>query len=276
MDNDVLEKLRALQDILARKNELETEILDAPKALTQQEELLEKLKSGYIQMNSEYEELRKGIAVLKADLFEAEQKREKAEKAMDNIETQREYEILQKEIDDSTTKAETIRKDLLRHESQFKILDANIKQEEELITQTEKELEEHKQLLDSEISEKQNKVEELKTEEKKLSPGLSDETMFKFDRIIKNKHGVGIVSVQGNVCMGCHMILPAQFVNEVRSDQDIKFCPYCSRILFYEESELTTEQEAYFNDSDMEGLLDIGDSSNEDFLASMGEGKDKD
>ena len=45
MDNDVLEKLRALQDILARKNELETEILDAPKALTQQEELLEKLKN---------------------------------------------------------------------------------------------------------------------------------------------------------------------------------------------------------------------------------------
>lgn len=166
MDNDVLEKLRALQDILARKNELETEILDAPKALTQQEELLEKLKSGYIQMNSEYEELRKGIAVFKADLFEAEQKREKAEKAMDNIETQREYEILQKEIDDSTTKAETIRKDLLRLESQFKILDANIKQEEDLIAQTEKELEEHKQLLDSEISEKQNKVEELKLEEK--------------------------------------------------------------------------------------------------------------
>ena len=152
MDNDVLEKLRALQDILARKNELETEILDAPKALTQQEELLEKLKSGYIQMNSEYEELRKGIAVFKADLFEAEQKREKAEKAMDNIETQREYEILQKEIDDSTTKAETIRKDLLRLESQFKILDANIKQEEDLIAQTEKELEEYKHLLDSEIS----------------------------------------------------------------------------------------------------------------------------
>ena len=63
MDNDVLEKLRALQDILARKSELETEILDAPKALTNQEELLEKLKSGYIDKNSEYEELRKCIAV---------------------------------------------------------------------------------------------------------------------------------------------------------------------------------------------------------------------
>lgn len=275
MDNDVLEKLRALQDILARKNELETEILDAPKALTAQEELLEKLKSGYIEKNSEYEELRKGIAVLKADLFEAEQKREKAEKAMDNIETQREYEILQKEIDDSTTKTENIRKDLQRLEGQFKILDTSIKQEEELIEQTEKELEEHKQLLNSEVAEKQSKVEELKFEEKKLSPGLSDETMFKFDRIIKNKQGVGIVSVQGNVCMGCHMILPAQFVNEVRSGSDIKFCPYCSRILFYEESELTTEQEAYFNDSDMEGLIDIDDSSNEEFLSSFDGSKDE-
>ncbi|AIN94759.1 zinc ribbon domain-containing protein [Treponema putidum] len=276
MDNDVLEKLRALQDILARKNELETEILDAPKALTTQEELLEKLKFGYIEKNSEYEELRKGIAVLKADLFEAEQKREKAEKAMDNIETQREYEILQKEIDDSTAKTETIRKELQRLESQFKILDTNIKQEEELIEQTENELKEHKQLLDSEVTEKQNKVEELKREEKRLSPGLSDETMFKFDRIIKNKQGVGIVSIQGNVCMGCHMILPAQFVNEVRAGNDIKFCPYCSRILFYEESELTTEQDAYFNDSDMEGLLDIDDSSNEEFLSSFENGKDED
>ena len=276
MDNDVLEKLRALQDILARKNELETEILDAPKALTTQEELLEKLKFGYIEKNSEYEELRKGIAVFKADLFEAEQKREKAEKAMDNIETQREYEILQKEIDDSAAKTETIRKELQRLEGQFKILDTNIKQEEELIAQTEKELEEHKLLLDSEVSEKQNKVEELKAEEKNLSPGLSDETMFKFDRIIKNKHGVGIVSVQGNVCMGCHMILPAQFVNEVRSDQDIKFCPYCSRILFYEESELTTEQDAYFNDSDMGGLADLDDLSNDEFLSNFEDGKNED
>lgn len=276
MDNDVLEKLRALQDILARKNELETEILDAPKALTNQEELLEKLKSGYIDKNSEYEELRKCIAVLKADLFEAEQKREKAEKAMDNIETQREYEILQKEIDESTNKTETIRKELQRLEGQFKILDTTIKQEEDLIEQTEKELKENKSMLDSEVAEKQNKVEELKEEEKKLSPGLSDETMFKFDRIIKNKQGVGIVSIQGNVCMGCHMILPAQFVNEVRSGLDIKFCPYCSRILFYEESELTTEQEAFFNDSDMGGLADLDDLSNDDFFSSLEENGDDD
>ncbi|AGT44256.1 zinc ribbon domain-containing protein [Treponema pedis] len=267
MDNDVFEKLRALQDILAKKNELEAEIKDAPKSLVTREELLERLKSGYIDKNSEYEELRKAIAVLKADLFEAEDKREKSEKAMDNIETQREYEVLQKEIDDATAKAEGVRKELQRLEHNFRILDTSIKQEEALIAQNEAELKESRQKLDSEVAEKNAKLEALKKEEEKLSPCLSDETMFKFDRIIKNKHGVGIVPVKGTVCMGCHMILPAQFVNEVRADNEIKFCPYCSRILFYEDSDGSTEQDAFFDDSDMGGLADLEDLSGSEILS---------
>lgn len=262
MNNDIFERLKALQEILARKNELEMEILDAPKALNTRKELLERLKSEYIEKNTDYEELRKNIAVLKADLFEAEQKREKAEKSMDTIETQREYEILQKEIDDAGVRAESIRKEVQKLEGEFRILDASIKQEEALIANNEEEIRENKVKLDSEIAQRQAQLEDLKKEEEKLSPDLTSEAMFKFERIIKNKQGVGIVSVRGNVCMGCHMILPAQFVNEVRAaDSDIKFCPYCSRILFYEESDLTEEQEAFFDDSEMGGLADLDNLS---------------
>ncbi len=260
MDNDVFEKLKALQDILARKNKLEAEIQDAPKALVTREEFLERLKSGYIEKNSEYEELRKTIAGLKADLFESEQKREKAEKAMDNIETQREYEILQKEIDDSTTKAESIRKEIQKIENKFMILDENIKQDEQLIEQNETDLKESKTKIEAEIAEKEAELAELKKEEDRLSPGLSEETMFKFNRIIKSKQDVGIVAVNVDVCTGCHMILPAQFVNEVRAaDSEVKFCPYCSRILFYDDAGSSAEQEAFFDDSDMGGLADLDD-----------------
>ncbi|MEN6477541.1 MAG: C4-type zinc ribbon domain-containing protein, partial [Rectinema sp.] len=35
---------------------------------------------------------------------------------------------------------------------------------------------------------------------------------------------------------GCHMILPAHFVNEVRQGNKIIFCPYCSRVLFHQET----------------------------------------
>ena len=35
------------------------------------------------------------------------------------------------------------------------------------------------------------------------------------------------------------MSLPKQFVNDVHKGEDILFCPYCSRILFFEEIEMT-------------------------------------
>ena len=42
------------------------------------------------------------------------------------------------------------------------------------------------------------------------------------------------------------MILPANFANQVREGEDINFCPYCSRILYYEEVS-EDQQEDYFD-----------------------------
>jgi predicted nucleic acid-binding Zn-ribbon protein len=94
-------------------------------------------------------------------------------------------------------------------------------------------------------------------EEEKITPDLDGEILFKFERIIKSKAGIGIVPVRNSICTGCHMRLSAQFQNDVRRGEAILFCPYCSRILFYEESE---EQAAMsFNDEDAGSLADLAD-----------------
>ena len=53
------------------------------------------------------------------------------------------------------------------------------------------------------------------------------------------------------------MILPAQFANEVRKGDKIMFCPYCSRILFYEEGE--DSEENFFTIEETGSLTDFGD-----------------
>lgn len=257
MMNDVFEKLRVLQDILARKNQLEAEIIEAPKFLTAREELLSRLKAGYIEKNGEYEQMRSKINSLRMELSETETKKEKSEQAMDDIKTQREYEALDKEIQDAEKRCIELRKELQKLESSYKILDTSIKEEEALIRQSEKDINDSKADLDKEIGGKRAEIEALKKEEKKVSPDLSAETMFKFERIIKSKHGLGIVPVREGVCAGCHMILPSQFANEVRESKDIKYCPYCSRILFYEENAVNADDGCVFDDSDMGGLADL-------------------
>lgn len=55
------------------------------------------------------------------------------------------------------------------------------------------------------------------------------------------------------------MILPAQFANEVRKGENILFCPYCSRILFYEEATEDETSESYFKLEDTGSLADLDD-----------------
>jgi hypothetical protein len=63
--------------------------------------------------------------------------------------------------------------------------------------------------------------------------------------------------------MGCHMILPAQFSNNVRLCEEFVFCPYCSRILFYEESSET--EEIFFESEDAGSLYDPEEGEDEEF-----------
>jgi predicted nucleic acid-binding Zn-ribbon protein len=259
-END-LEKLRSLQEIICEKISLERSIQEIPKLLSTQEELLTRLKKTFIEKNQEYEKLKNAELEFRNLLFEAENAREKAEKNMDLISTQREYEALDKEIRDASEKEQQYRKDLQLKERNLAELDEQIKQHTSLIEQQEKELEQRRKGIEAEISDKQKQIEGLKKKEDKLTENLESELVFKFERIIKNKMGIGIVAIKGNVCMGCHMILPTQFANEVRQGEDFIFCPYCSRILYYEESE---EGELSFFDTDDTGSLSDLDDMEED------------
>jgi predicted nucleic acid-binding Zn-ribbon protein len=260
---DVFDKLRTLQDILSEKISLEQVIQEIPKLLSTQEELLARLKKSFIEKHQDYEKTRTAEIEYRNLLVEAESARERAEKNMDSINTQREYEALDKEIRDASEKEQQYRKDLQREERLLAELDEQIKQNTALIEQQEQELAERKAGIEAEIAEKTAQVEKLLEQEREITPGLDPEVLFKFERIVKNKMGRGIVAIKGGVCMGCHMILPVQFANTVRMGEEIVFCPYCSRILFYEESE--QGEEDFFDTEDAGSLSDLDDMEDDEY-----------
>jgi len=257
-----LEKLRALQEIIYEKINLEKSIQEAPKLLSTDAELLTRLKKTFIEKNHEYEKVKTEESDFRNKLIEAEAAREKAEKNMDAISTQREYEALDKEIRDASEKEQQYRKDLQQRERLLVELDEQIKQHTALIEQQEAEHEDRRKKMEAEIAEKQKQIDELKKKEAKLTENLDPEMVFKFERIINNKKGIGIVAIKGNVCMGCHMILPIQFANKVHLGEEFVFCPYCSRILYYEES--AEGDEDYFNTEDMGALSDLDETDEEE------------
>ncbi|MDC7225859.1 MAG: C4-type zinc ribbon domain-containing protein [Spirochaetales bacterium] len=264
MKHDIFEKLKELQDILSKKYEIERDINEIPKAMVTKTELLNRLKKTYIEKNEKVEGTKKRIANLRTRLAEAEAQREQYEKQMDEIKTQREYEVLDKEIKDATEREQDCRKDIIKSEKDLEEFKYMLERDEQLINQQEEELAAEEEKNKNESESKRQLLEELEEQEKQTTPDMDSEILFKFERIIKSKSGVGIVPVKNAVCSGCHMILPAQFVNEVRKGEEIHFCPYCSRILFFEEIESDDNYDMTFlSDDEAEGLADLEDDDDD-------------
>ena len=255
---EVFENLKSLQEILVQKYELEGKKNDAPKQLSNQEDLLAKTQKEFIELKSNYDETQEKVNQLKTQLEEAVKSREEGEKGVANSTTHREYEALEKQINEAKLLEEQVRKDLQKEEKDLAELNERLKNTEESIKFNESELNSSRVSLNKELTSYDNKLAKLKVEEDKVTKNINkiysseenaelkaQEILFKFQRIIQ-RNSEGIVSVRNGVCSGCHMILPANFANEVREGEDINFCPYCSRILYYEEV-AEDQQEDYFD-----------------------------
>ncbi|MCQ2610114.1 MAG: C4-type zinc ribbon domain-containing protein [Treponema sp.] len=234
--SEVFDKLKSLQDILSEKYEIENSIKESPKELEAQETLLARQKKEYLEKNAVYEECKEKVAALTAELQDAVKLREEGEKGMDNISTHREYEALDKQITEATAKEEAVRKDLDKEKKRCSELSEDLKMDEGYIKDSENDLNGRKASINKQLDKYKKQLDKLSKKEESVSEGLDQEVVYKFQRIIQ-RNSKGIVAVKGTVCDGCHMILPAQFANEVREGEKILFCPYCSRILYYEQAQ---------------------------------------
>lgn len=282
---EVFENLKSLQEILVQKYELEGKKSDAPKQLSNQEDLLAKTQKEFIEQKSNYDATQEKVSQLKAQLEEAVKSREEGEKGVANSTTHREYEALEKQISEAKLLEEQVRKDLQHEEKDLAELNERLKNSEELIKFQESELNSSRESLNKELSSYDNKLAKLKVEEDKVTKNINmiyageenaelkaQEILFKFQRIIQ-RNSEGIVSVRNGVCSGCHMILPANFANEVREGEDINFCPYCSRILYYEE--VSEDQAEDYFDIGAAGSLAGLDDEFEDEDSEYGDDEEK-
>ena len=257
---DVIEILKKLQDILVKKYDLEAKRDEAPKQLSNQKDLLEKTQKEFIEEQTQYDSIKEKVSKLKEELEEAVKTREEGEKGVANSTTHREYEALEKQILEAKNKEEEVRKELQKEERDLAELDEKLKNSNELITFQKSELESAQNSINKKTDEYTAELNQLEKEVEEITKELNnEEILFKFERIIQ-RNSEGIVTVKSGVCSGCHMILPADFANEVRQGDGIKFCPYCSRVLEYDEQS-SEDTEDYFSLDSVGRLADFDDET---------------
>ncbi|HPE87896.1 MAG TPA: zinc ribbon domain-containing protein [Spirochaetia bacterium] len=263
---ELFERLRTFQELLMERVAIEKEVRELPKSIAAQEEVLTRARKSYGDRSVRLEETQSRVGQLRAELADVVAHKDKSEQQMDSITNPREFEALNKEITEAGLKEDQLRKDLKREEENLREAEVEVKASETLISSQEAEIAEKRERITNEAASMSAKIEELKTNEAETTSDIDPEVVFKFERIIKSKQGVGIVPVKGVVCSGCSMILPAQFVNEVRQSDKIVFCPYCSRVLFYQDGgESQEDMIVDIESGSLADLDDFGDESDEEY-----------
>jgi predicted nucleic acid-binding Zn-ribbon protein len=76
-----------------------------------------------------------------------------------------------------------------------------------------------------------SRIEEVQKSRASSLEGIDEELLESYERLFETKNARAVVSVEHDVCTGCHMKITAQTSLALRSDKSIVSCPQCGRLL---------------------------------------------
>ena len=301
----ILEKLQNLQGLLVQRYKIEQELEEIPKAILKDKEVLARLKKQFDDESEALEKRLLKVKDLRYQLQDAEEKRQRYEQNMEEAKTQKEYEVLDKAIKEATAEEQQLRKDLVREDKETAEQNMKIDAQQKLIEAQAEEIRVKEEETQSKSDAKQQELGAIKAkiqnvldkENKGGDANIGEELLFKFERIIKSR-GKGIVSVgvlvdkdkkekdessedgkekekiKAFICSECHMVLPIQFVNDVHRMDSIMFCPYCSRILFFDDK--INDQFSNADISEGESFGVFADSGDDDDVGAIDDFEEND
>lgn len=239
---DTLILLYRLQTVDSSLDELEDMKGDLPEAVDKLQTEVDRLK-GLIKGQ---QDIVKASVIARdtadVDILEFKEKLEKYKKQQYEVRSNKEYDALTKEIDFATESIKNL-------EKQFETLETTMTSSKTEIETVTKLLEEQTAQLNEKQAElaevsKANEDEEfeLKHRREKIIVRLKPDTISRYDRIRKARHGKAVVAVRRSSCGGCNNKIPPQRLLEMRTQKKMFMCEHCGRILI--SAELAQKSEA--------------------------------
>ena len=217
-DTNIKALQNELQTLPFERNRLEKAIQDRTAALERARQHAKEIEVERKKLELDASTRREQIARYKTQQFQTRKNDEfqalgneigRLDKEINQIE---DHEI------DLMEQAENTGREIQRAESDFKVEQAQLqqqlaalKQKGELLTKT---------------------LEETKAARQQAAAAVADqELLARYERIFHSKGGNAVVSIEHEVCMGCHMKNTTANVHRAKLAREVVYCEHCGRIL---------------------------------------------
>ena len=218
MDEEIFRFKRELRE---KPDELEALRLEFESKKVTLKALEEKLK--HVQVHQKEIEL---------DLKSKEEGISKADGSLSLLKTNKEYQARLLEIENLKADKSIVEEKILLGYDEVDAARKALDAEKATVAQYEKEFNAKKKQVDDDVAVIGDQLKVKESQRVRIAPEVRPDYLSRYERILKNKDGLGIVKVDNHACGGCHMHLTEQVMNQLMKYEEIISCDQCARLLY--------------------------------------------
>jgi predicted nucleic acid-binding Zn-ribbon protein len=232
---DLKEQLRNLLEL----QKVDTEIynLGAEKQAKPQEikaldDAFQVKKQGLADLEKKSQDTQKQKKDKELELASKEEGAKKLQSQLYSLKTNKEYQTMLQQINDAKADGSVIEDQILTLMDRLDQLKADTDKEKQALQQEENKCNQEKKKIAERVKEIDDRLAQLEGQRNQVMPGLDKKILTQYERVLKNRDGLAIVSVKDNSCLGCNMFVPAQVINLIKMYERIITCEVCNRMLY--------------------------------------------
>jgi len=201
-----------------------------------------KLDEEFNAVHADVEENRNRLESLNKDRKEHEDKLrkghenlKKAKERLSEVKTNKEYQSILKEIEGIDLKNSEMEDEVLVLLEKIDQIKVGLQAREGEFDIYQREYAAKKTQIEDELKSLDDKCSLCQQASLDLRKQVQVDIIRRYDSIKNIRNGLAVVQAWKEVCQGCHMNIPPQIYIELQRDGDIKYCPQCNRIIYWED-----------------------------------------
>jgi len=166
------------------------------------------------------------------DLKVKEENIAKTDASLSLIKTNKEYQARLLEIENLKADKSQVEEKILLGFDDVEAARRALEAEKAVVAKYEKDFNALKKKIEDDVAVINDQLKVKESQRARIVPEVRPDYLSRYERVLKNKDGLGIVKVVDHSCGGCFMHLTEQVLNELKKYEQIIACDMCARILY--------------------------------------------
>jgi predicted nucleic acid-binding Zn-ribbon protein len=226
--------LRELQEIDQEVSEIETMRQGYREELSAFDAEIARIQSMADELSAELDGLTKEDAQLQQELLKEQDNITKVEARLPEIQTQKEYVAVLKEIDQAKKANKEIEDRVLAKQQEIESLEADLKEKRDELAAVVENADARRSELDKLIEKSDKGLAQKRSVRESVAGEVPPALLRKYQTLFKRRAGLAVALASNGACLGCNMQLPPQQYNSLFRQTDLQSCPHCNRLLYVE------------------------------------------